>query len=275
MKTIHFQSWSDFLAHVQQIRRTTGPPHDGDILFRGQADSEWPLATTLERRSSREFTVVEYAALALTYEPKLRSETGKRWETMVGEDLYQWPRRINSKFDIEMPCYPYMIYLRQHGFASPLLDWTESPFVAAYFAFHEPGPRDGCAAVYAYSETSQDNLKLMSLDKAMISLRGPFVETHPRHFTQQAWYTICGKWDSGTTPARSSPRGHVICSHSEVFDRGGDTDQDILTRMIIPRSERRTVLEFMRDVNINHFTLFRTEDALVQTVDVDAFDLSL
>lgn len=268
-RTTTLRSWSDFVTRIQAIRRDMGPSDDGDVLFRGQANAEWSLSTTLERRSKREFTVIEYAELALAYVHKLRSETGRTWNTKTHEELRDWPNVV-SRLDIEMPCYPYMVYLRQHGFASPLLDWTASPFVAAYFAFCEPVPPDGFASIYVYRE---GNPKFMSPKKAMISVRGPYVETHSRHFAQQAWYTICAKWDSTTTPI-GSLRGHVICPHSDVFARG-DQNQDNLVEMRIPRSERRTVLEFLKDVNINHFTLFGTEDALVRTVDVDAFDLSL
>ena len=269
------QSWSDFVDFVDRIRRDTGTVGaDGDVLFRGQADSRWPIATTLERRSSREYSVVDYAQLALDHVHKLRSETGMAWATLTDHDLLQWPSTIESHLDVKIPCYPYMVYLRQHGFASPLLDWTESPFIAAYFAFHEPSPQDGYASIYMYRETpNNDTAKVMSPNYAMISVRGPYVATHPRrHFTQQAWYTVCGKWDD-TKTSYGSPRGHVICPHCQVFNRGHE-DQDVLINVEIPRSERRTVLGFLKDVNINHFTLFRTEDALVRAADIDAFDLS-
>lgn len=274
MTVTTLQSWSAFVDFVDRIRRNTGiSGGDGAVLFRGQADSRWPIATTLERRSRREYSVVEYAQLALDQVHKLRSETGITWDTLTDQELLQWPRTIKSKLDVEIPCYPYMVYLRQYGFASPLLDWTESPFIAAYFAFYEPDPQDGYASIYVYRETpNDDKTKVMSPNHAMISVRGPYVATHLRHFTQQAWYTVCGKWDDKRTSS-GLPRGHVICRHCQVFDRGHES-QDVLTKVEIPRSERRTVLGFMKEVNINHFTLFRTEDALVRAADIEAFDIA-
>jgi len=32
-----------------------------------------------------------------------------------------------------------MTRLRHHGFPSPLLDWPQSPYIAAFFAFNKKG----------------------------------------------------------------------------------------------------------------------------------------
>ena len=49
--------------------------------------------------------------------------------------------------------YEFMIYLRHHGFPSPLLDWTRSPYVAAFFAFRQrPVNSDDGVAVFSYLE---------------------------------------------------------------------------------------------------------------------------
>ena len=44
--------------------------------------------------------------------------------------------------------YSHMTYLRHHGFPSPLLDWTLSPYIAAFFAFNEA--HDDKVAFFTY-----------------------------------------------------------------------------------------------------------------------------
>lgn len=265
MKTIDIESWEEFSPTVEKELQSLDGPRSRQILFRGHSDSKWNLETTLERRSKAEFTIRSYALRATRYAFELRSLTGHRWDTPSLPELEKELEERQSDATPFIPCYSYLAYLRHHGFASPLLDWTKSKFVAAFFAFSEPLlDESGRVAVFVYAE-APSGIKRGVIGAPMIHVQGPFVDTDQRHFSQQAWYSICTKWDQ----EKSS---HIFCSYASVFE-GGAQHQDVLVKITIPRSERKNALKFLDEVNINHYTLFHSEDSLVKTMETREFDI--
>lgn len=102
--------------------------------FRGHADAEWKSETTLERFTKKPIWGQEqYFKTIRDIRPAVVSITGKNW------DIPEFERG-----KLPLSGYEFMIYLRHHGFPSPLLDWTRSPYVAAFFAFQSQGqPKSG------------------------------------------------------------------------------------------------------------------------------------
>lgn len=272
MKTVNLRSWDRFDEALKRVRREYGLYRrelpDGQvfertvrILFRGQADHRWKLETTLERRTSAEYDVGKYLQTACRAVNELESFTGAKW------NVPPWPvveKEIADKsdtFTVHLPAYDYLVYVRHHGYPSPLLDWTESPYIAAYFAYLNA--RQGNPAVYCYIERPQ-LVKGGSGGSPMISLKGPYVSTHKRHFAQKAWYTLSTRWDYVGSR-------HVFCPHESVFDKN-DQRQDALVKLVLPARDRQAALRRLSDYNINHFTLFQSEDALVKALESKHFD---
>ena len=102
-------TWNDFKKHVSELNFR-------DFIFRGQSHP-FPLQTTFHRSKRKVLPIYLNNDIQLLY----RSITG----------------RIRHVFNLDQPNeLGAMLNLAQHhGFPTPLLDWTYSPFVAAWFAF--------------------------------------------------------------------------------------------------------------------------------------------
>jgi hypothetical protein len=185
----------------------------------------------------------------LAVEPAVESLTSKSWN--LPHDL-----NIDESDHGPPPGYDFMIYLRHHSFPSPLLDWSLSPYVAAFFAFHyRQDINSGSVAVYSYIEYYGDG-KSGSPNEGMTIGLGPYVATHKRHYTQQSCYTICKKHINDR---------YIYANHEESFERS-EVNQDILTKFLIPKSERSKVLSKLDFMNINSYSLFGDEKSLMATL---------
>lgn len=274
MRTIDLKSWTEFPQAITNIRtelgmRTIDVPEtdpvtlENQILFRGQADSGWQLQTTLERATDSPITVQSYLQRADSCVNEIESVTGREWKLTSYPEIKKEIEENQDFMRVHLPHYDYLVYLRHHGFPSPLLDWTTSPYVAAYFAFETANKSDR-AAVFAFIETPEGH-KVGNSNSNMIRTHGPYVTTHTRHFAQKAWYTTATHWNTET-------KTHTFCSHHDVTN-GAIVTQDVLVKLTIPRCDRIAALRQLDEYNINHYTLFQTEDALVRVMGLRAFDI--
>ncbi len=274
MNTLEPKTWNDFEETIARIRQEYGIrtydlddgqtlSHKVDILFRGQSNAQWDLLTTLDRLIDKPMDVLEYLRRATRRVAEIESFTGKQWNTKTYPELREEILQTQDSFRVHLPCYDYLVYLRHHGFPSPLLDWTESPFIAAYFAYVDC-KQEAPAAVYCYIERPKGSKGGVG-GQPFITLKGPYVTTHQRHFAQKAWYTIATIWDY-------DGKRHTFCPHERVFGQDNPR-QDFLIKIVLPADQRLEALKRLEDYNINHFTLFQSEDALIKTVATRVFDI--
>jgi hypothetical protein len=211
---------------------------------------------------AKPFTIGQYMEKVLVAKNELETFTGQRWSVPQGEELQRTLSDEQHKIFAGLPGYEYLVYLRHHGYPSPLLDWTESPYIAAYFALSDETGKN--SAVYCYVERPRGT-KGGVVGDAKIHVRGPMVTSDKRHFAQKAWYTTATRWDYANEE-------HVFCPHEDVFQRN-DERQDVLLKIVLAPSIRRDGVRRLNDYNINHFTLFQTEDSLVRALDHRHFDV--
>lgn len=250
METIDLDSWDDFekslssfFDELNELKKKKDPLQVSTPLFRGQSNASWTLQTTLERFTDRTFDALDYYRTIGRVKPAVVSITGKDWTL--------------PKFQTDCNPYPtgyeLMVYLRHHGFPSPLLDWTRSPYVAAFFAFRSQQVEHGRVAIYSYVEYLGD-ARGVFISSPLVQGLHPYVETHKRHYAQQCEYTICVK---GVEDRR------VYCSHEAAFS-DAVSDQGQLKKITLPASERKCVLEQLQRMNITAFSLFGSEESLME-----------
>ncbi len=273
METLKPRTWKGVIKAIDDIRNRYGflerELDNGNvfkktnlILFRGQSDSSWKLETTLERKTQDRFHILKYMTYVGNIVSEIESFTSVDWNVSEYPELEKEINEKQDHFRVYLPSYDFLVYLRHHGFPSPLLDWTESPYIAAYFAYITATKNN--AAIYCYIERPQ-SVKGGKGEDPMISLQGPFVKTDKRHFAQKSWYTVATNWDY-------NEKRHYFCPHENVFNKD-DPRQDVLIKVVLPIKKRKEALVRLNDYNINHFTLFQSEDSLIKALETKRFDI--
>lgn len=260
--------WEEFEPKINEIISQYGSHGDDQlrlsnrILYRGQSNGCWELTTTLERYTNHQYTIESYIIDTLNCVSEIESHTANNFNLPELEFIIKEINNKSSEFFLHLPVYEYWAYLRHHGFPSPLLDWTYSPYIAAFFAFSEKIDSEGCS-IYVFIEWPEGNKSSFG-SNPRINVLGPDIKTHKRHFLQQSWYSIALQKERDLPDLKEYACQNII-SHEEIFKSSQD-DQDLIIKITLPTSERIKVLNYLNKYNINQFSLFQSEESLVKAL---------
>jgi hypothetical protein len=218
---VPFESWADFKARFSTVLFGERPFERGRFLYRGHRDASWKLQPTFDRMFAR-----------------LKGDRFK-----VAKEMVQVFRRSLEGLEVSASVLQHentLLALGQHhGLPTRLLDWSESPYVAAFFAYNNSvlwGPRSE-AQVAIWVLDPQDPIWTPDLGVEIIDVP----QAGNQRIRNQA-----GKFTLSKTPYTSLEE-FVQANHD------GDT---ALRKFLIPSNDALRALADLDAMGIHHGTVY-------------------
>lgn len=222
--TIEYKTWQQFKNdYCNDLFK--GEFEGGKYIFRGQADSEWDLVTSFDR----------------VYSHVSNSNKKLIEEELINLFCVNCDRHIqsNHKFT-QMDLMEKKSMAQHYGVPTRLLDWSYSPFIAAYFAFSTVNynrlPK--YVAIWALLK-DHDIWK----DKG-VEIKEQIALDNEHQKKQLGCFTILNN------QTKSINKYVESCKNNDEDVKGA------LTKIIIPACEFKPALNELEAMNINASTIY-------------------
>ena len=232
------ESWRDFtnLLESDFFNR-----HGVQLVFRGHRRHDWGLMPTLGRVTNNGI-ITELLADGQLGRFK-RAVRGRLNDTaLVNEDDELWSVG------------------QHHGLMTPLLDWTYSPYVALFFAFHKEDDRDEKDNPYRAVYVLNKSFLVDNETETGIRVFEPRKDHHGRLVNQAGLFTFSpfdATLENKLTDVLADDEGFT---DEELRSASEEEQPEILARYIckiyIRNEERDACVRHLRRMNVHHASLF-------------------
>jgi hypothetical protein len=230
------ESWHDFKRDLLPALFRNTATELGRFIFRGQASADWTLQTSFDRQFAGE-----------------SPDDRDRLSEQLLEAFKSECKDHDVPYSEDMDDDRFLALAQHHGLPTRLLDWTTSPYVAAFFAFNSAisaGAMEDRTHVAIWAlDTS---IPIWSRDKGVEVIHVPALQ-NTRLRSQFGRFTVTRK-------------SHVSLEH---YVAQFPDDGPALTRFVLPVTEAWTAIPDLELMGINAAQLFPDITGLAQTVLTD------
>lgn len=200
--------------------------HYDGYIFRGQADADWHLESSLTRAISKTYPVAKSAQMG----------------RLAAQHLEMFKRNIRGRcsLDLESSSDEKLWALGQHfGLYTPLLDWSRSPYVALFFSLVGPC-KSGRRALWAIFQSDIEDLWPAKGKAKGIRVVQPLGHDNQRLVNQNGLFLDIPVGKSADSLIKSAKEMEWVTMYKIDF----------------PESIRNDVRAALNNMNINHASLF-------------------
>ncbi len=247
--TITIKDWASFEAFADQ-RASIGSPLQTTYLYRGQSDSSWPLHSSLLRI--------------------MKGQVGGRYALDL-EGRMQELFRSQAYIHFTMESLPddsnllsWWQIMQHHGAPTRLIDWSASPYVAAYFAVVHNWDKDSAVWMihpFSLNEAGEKALAGTKFEQALTNELAPPVviaiemtRHSNRTIAQQGHFTA-----SANILGDQQTIIESLCSASK-------NSEYTFRKIIIPKELKPQFLFRLHKMNVHSGALFPGQDGIGRSI---------